>query len=61
MWLCVRDREAYVVEWLGWRVASSGQKSWLSGTYVDVFVVVHADSAIGEDGSALMVADLADR
>jgi hypothetical protein len=33
----------------------------LGGAYVDVFVVVHADGAIGENSSALMVTDLADR
>ena len=61
MWFGAWDGKAYTVEWLGWGVASAGQKSWLGGVYLDVVVVVHVNGVISEDGGAVVVAELADR
>jgi hypothetical protein len=52
-------QEAYVVQGLGQRVASTGHYWWLSCLNLDVGVVVNFDCVVGENGGAIVVTDFA--
>ena len=60
-WCRFWEREAHSVEWLGRRVASTSYEGQLRCGDGDVSVAVHFDRAFGEDGSAVVIADLTDK
>ena len=51
-----REWKASSVERLRWRGSCAGHDWWLSCVDVNIGVAIHADGAVCEDGSAVVVA-----